>query len=52
MENLTPQELDYLIKLLESEKRGGFKSRDVALEVANLNETEIYFLQQKLEKLR
>lgn len=52
MEKVTRQEINYLINLLERQKRGGFKTRDVEVEIARLDETDVYFLQQKLEKLK
>lgn len=48
MNELTSQEIRYLLKVLEQNR--GWKTRDVSIETAKLDDTDIYFLQQKLEK--
>lgn len=51
MENLTRKEYNYLIRLLEKEQ-GNHDMRDLEIKTAKISETDAYFLQQKLEKLR
>ena len=51
MNGITRIEYNYLIKLLEKEQ-GNYETRDVEIRTAKVDKTDIYFLQQKLEKLR
>lgn len=52
MKKLTNQEINYLLKLLEIEKNGAGSRMTLEVEIAKMDKTEIYFLQQKLENLK
>ena len=47
MNELTNQEIYFLLNLLEQKR--GWKTRDICIETAKLSDTDMYFLQQKLE---